>query len=139
MEKRPKVGVAVLIEKDGKILMGKRKTSHGEGSWCLPGGHVEFGEKLIDAAIRETKEEAGLDVSNLEIISVTDDVMYGKHYVTVTFKPSVVNGEPVLKKDEKFLDLDWFEVNNLPNPLFVATKNVLDNYLSKRIYGGGKK
>lgn len=138
MEERPKVGVAILIEKDGKILMGKRKTSHGEGTWCLPGGHVEFGEKLIDAAIRETKEETGLEVSNLEIISVTDDIAYGKHYVTIAFKALLINGEPILKQDEKFLELSWFDVNNLPEPLFVATRNLLNNYLSKRIYGGEK-
>jgi len=136
MEERPKIGVAVLIEKDGKILMGKRKYSHGKDSWCLPGGHVEFGEKLIDAAKRETKEETGIEVSGLELLSVTDDIMYGKHYVTVSFKASVVEGEPILKKDEKFLDMAWFEIDKLPEPLFTATRNVLDNYLSKKIYDG---
>ena len=138
MEERPKVGVAVLIEKDGKILMGKRKSSHGEGTWCLPGGHVEFGEKLIDAAIRETKEESGLKVSDLELISVTDDIMYGKHYVTIAFKASVINGEPALRQIEKFLELRWFDINDLPDPLFIAAKNVLNNYLSKKVYDGKK-
>ncbi len=42
--KRPKVGLGVLIFKDGKVLLGKRKGAHGEGTWCPPGGHLEFGE-----------------------------------------------------------------------------------------------
>ena len=44
MKKFPRVGIGVIIRKDNKILLGKRKNAHGEGSWCFPGGHLEFNE-----------------------------------------------------------------------------------------------
>jgi len=44
MNERPKVGVGVIIVKNNKILFGKRKNAHGEGSWSFPGGHLEFKE-----------------------------------------------------------------------------------------------
>jgi 8-oxo-dGTP diphosphatase len=136
-EERPKVGVAVMVEKSGKILMGKRKKAPGQGTWALPGGHVEFGERLIDAAAREIKEEAGLDVYDLELISVADDISYGKHFVSVTFKASAAKGEPSIKSVDEFSEMGWFGIEHLPDPVFDPLKNVLGNYLSKKVYGGG--
>jgi 8-oxo-dGTP diphosphatase len=57
----PKVAVAALAVKDGKILLVKRKYPPGAGKWSLPGGHVELGERLEEAVLRELKEETGMD------------------------------------------------------------------------------
>src|SRR3989339_718967 len=62
MKKMPKVGVAVIIIKNGKVLMHKRKNSHGDGTWSLPGGHLEFNESLEECAQRETFEETGMKI-----------------------------------------------------------------------------
>lgn len=63
MHKRPAVGVGVLIFNDKKqMLLGKRKGSHGAGTWCNPGGHLEFGESFEQCAIREVEEETGLKI-----------------------------------------------------------------------------
>ena len=59
-EKKPRVGIGVFVLKDGKFLLGKRKSSHGEGSWSFPGGHLEFNEELEDCTRREVMEEAGI-------------------------------------------------------------------------------
>ena len=64
-DQRPKVGVGVFVLKDGKILMGKRKGAHGEGSWSLPGGHLEFNESWDMCAVRETMEETGVTIKNI--------------------------------------------------------------------------
>ncbi|KAF6793786.1 Nudix hydrolase 1, partial [Colletotrichum musicola] len=54
----PRVGVAAIIQrKDGRVVVGKRQSSHGAGTWQLPGGHLEFGESFFDCAARETLEE----------------------------------------------------------------------------------
>ena len=50
-----------MIFREGKVLIGKRKSKLGKGEWGFPGGHLEHGETLIGCAIRETKEETGLD------------------------------------------------------------------------------
>ena len=41
-EQKPRVGIGVMIFKDGKVLLGKRKASHGEGEWASPGGHLDY-------------------------------------------------------------------------------------------------
>lgn len=61
-DKRPKVGLSVIIRRKSKVLLGKRKNSHGAGTWCFPGGHLEYKESL-----RELKEETGdIEVENLK-------------------------------------------------------------------------
>lgn len=62
----PQVGVGVLILRDGKVLLGRRKGSHGAGCWSAPGGHLEFGEAVEDCALREALEETGLALSDMQ-------------------------------------------------------------------------
>jgi 8-oxo-dGTP diphosphatase len=66
---RPKVGVAVIVVKDTRILLGKRVNSHGSGTWQFPGGHLEFGEPIEDCAKRELFEETIFSERNKSIIS----------------------------------------------------------------------
>jgi len=136
MNDKPKVGIGVLIIRDGKVLLGKRKGGLASGTWALPGGKLDFDERLEDCAKREIKEEMGMKVDGLELISVSNDIMYNEHYVTLGFKASIASGNPVLKEPEKCEIWEWFDINNLPKPLFVATRSVIENYLSKRIYKG---
>ena len=81
-DNRPKVGVAAIVKKDGKVLLGKRKDIHGDGTWCFPGGHLEFGEEIKECAKRETEEEAGIQIKNLRIVNFTNDIFKDKHYIT---------------------------------------------------------
>jgi 8-oxo-dGTP diphosphatase len=59
---RPRVGIGVIILKNGRVLLGKRKSSHGTGTWHFPGGHLEFGESLEDCSRREVLEETGMKI-----------------------------------------------------------------------------
>ncbi len=59
-ENKPKVGVGVMILKDGKVLLGKRKGSHGQGEYAFPGGHLEHMESFADCAKREVADTSGL-------------------------------------------------------------------------------
>ncbi|OGK15480.1 DNA mismatch repair protein MutT, partial [Candidatus Roizmanbacteria bacterium RIFCSPHIGHO2_01_FULL_39_12b] len=85
MENRPKVGVGVLVVKDGKTLFGKRKNAHGDGLWCFPGGHLELNESWEECAVRETMEETGLKIKNVRFATATNDIfpVEGKHYITI--------------------------------------------------------
>ena len=56
-EKRPYIGVAVIVVREGRVLLGKRKNAHGAGTWQFPGGHLEYGESIEDCARRELFEE----------------------------------------------------------------------------------
>src|SRR5687768_5483137 len=79
----PRVGVACLVTRSGRLLLLKRQRSHGSGSWSPPGGHLDFGETLEACAIRETLEETGLHVADPEFFAITNDIFAsdGKHYV----------------------------------------------------------
>jgi 8-oxo-dGTP diphosphatase len=61
-----RVGVGVIIERDGKILLGLRKSEHGEGRWGFVGGHLEHGESPEDCVRREAREEIGAELENLK-------------------------------------------------------------------------
>jgi 8-oxo-dGTP diphosphatase len=64
-DSRPKVGVGVMVLKNGKVLIGKRKGAHGAGEWAWPGGHLEYMESFEDCARREVMEETGIEIHNI--------------------------------------------------------------------------
>jgi 8-oxo-dGTP diphosphatase len=80
---RTKVGVGIILTKDGTTLMGKRKGSHGGGRWAPPGGHLEFGETVDTCVRRELAEETGLVPLSQKQWSWTNDIMEARHYVTL--------------------------------------------------------
>ena len=127
MDKRPKVGLGVIIVKNGQVLFGQRLGAHGEGTWCPPGGHLEFGESFEECAKREVKEEAGLDVDNLAFITATNDVHIneGKHYVTIYMQAQYSGGEPKIMEPDKMVKWAWFDWDKLPEPLFLPIQNLI--------------
>lgn len=127
MENMPKIGVGVIIIKENKILLGKRKNAHGEGSWCPPGGHLEFNEEIEECAIREVKEETGISIKNIRKSIFTNDIFEKeeKHYVSLFIISDFDYGEVKVMEPEKFEQWEWFEWNNLPEPLFLPIENLL--------------
>ena len=95
MEKRPQVGIGVMVVKDNKVLLGKRKNSHGDGTWCFPGGHLEYKESWEECARRETLEETDLKIKNLKFGIATNDIFEkeDKHYITI-----IITSEYEIKK-----------------------------------------
>ncbi|MDP2692037.1 MAG: NUDIX hydrolase [bacterium] len=127
MKERPQVGLAVFVIKDKKILMHKRKNAHGDGTWSLPGGHLEFCEGLEDCALRETFEESGVKIKNLKFAEITNDIFESenKHYVTIFMIAEHDSGKPMVMEPEKCERWEWFEWENMPSPLFLPIKNLL--------------
>ena len=73
-QQRPKVGIGVLVIKDGKILVGKRKGAHGEGQYAWPGGHMEYMESFEQCAKREVMEETGIEIENVRFLRLMNFV-----------------------------------------------------------------
>lgn len=126
-EKRPKVGVATFVLKDGKVLMLRRKGAHGPGSWGAPGGHLEFGESIEEGGRREILEETGIHVKNFRLGPYTNDVFEkeDKHYITI-FAIADYDSEQVDIKEFDYIDkLEWFEWSNLPENLFLPIQTLV--------------
>lgn len=120
MTDRPKVGVAVLVWRDGKIIVYKRRGSHGHDTWCMPGGNLEFGESWEACAKREVMEEVGVVIDNVRFCAVTNDIFKkeSKHYVTIYMEADWAANEPESKEPEKVIGVEWRALNDLPAPLF---------------------
>lgn len=126
-DKRPKVGVAVIILKDGKVLMQRRQGTHGAGTWSFPGGHLEFGESFEDCAHRETLEEVGIIIKNLKLMHVTNDLVNdeGTHYITVFMLADYSSGEPRVCEPDKSDACEWVDWDCMPRPLFFPIVNLM--------------
>ena len=116
----PRVGVAVLVVRQGRVLIGRRKGAHGEGTWALPGGHLAFGESLEDGARRELLEETGLHALALQPGPCTSDVFEreGRHFVTVFVVATTDEAEARVCEPDKCDGWQWCDWSALPTPLF---------------------
>ena len=127
---RPKVGVSVVLKYNDEVLVGRRKGSHGDGTWAFPGGHLEFGEDPITCAQRELLEETDIDVSNLKPVlnGYTNDVFEKekKHYITLYVEYKLDEKlEAKIMEPNKCYEWKWFNISNIPNPHFIPLKNYL--------------
>jgi len=124
---RPAVGVGMHIQKDGAWLLMYKKSKHGMNTWSAPGGHLEHGESWEECGRREALEEVGLDVGAVRFGGVTNDIYEsGKHYVTVHLVAEWKGGEPQSLEPEKCEKMGWFRPDELPEPLFLSTRNFLE-------------
>jgi 8-oxo-dGTP diphosphatase len=134
-EKQPRVGVGVMIFKDNKILLGKRKGSHGPGEWAFPGGHLDYMETFEECVIRETKEESGLEIKNIQFVVLKNTHLYApKHYVHIGMVAEWKSGEAQILEPNKCQEWKWFALDSLPHPLFEPCKWTLDSYKTGQHY-----
>lgn len=127
-QKIPKVGIGVMIFKNGKVLMGKRKSSHGAGEYASPGGHLEFGESFEEGARRETREETGIEIENIKFRFLANLISYaGKHYVHIQLIADWKSGKPKVLEPEKCEGWDWYDLDDLPQPTFKTYDLLLES------------
>ncbi len=124
---RPKVGVGVIVWRDGEVLMQERIGAHGAGTWSFPGGHLEFGEDICACAARETREEVGVEIKNPRIVAVTNDVSPSeqKHYITIFVLAEHASGEVRVMEPDRARRVSWHAFDDMPRPLFLPIENLL--------------
>lgn len=122
------IGVGVIVEKDGRVLLGKRMGSHGAGEWGLPGGHLDPGEEVEVCAVREVAEETGLAVSGISREGFSETIYPDKQrqYVTLFVKAETFSGEPQNCEPDKCEEWRWCDPENLPLPLFAPLQSFLE-------------
>ena len=113
------IGINIFVVRNKKLLLGKRKNVYGAKTWGLPGGHLEYGEGMKEAAARELKEEVGLEASELSFAGLINDVREDEHYLQVGFSAKDTgNKDPILKEPERCYEWKWFDLDNLPQEIF---------------------
>ena len=123
------VGLSVMIVKDGKILLGKRKSSHGTGEFAFPGGHIEYMESFEGCIFREVQEETALEIKNIRFLHIANVKEYfPKHYVHLSFVADWAGGEWKVLEPEKCESWGWYEFDNLPSPLFATVQMTVQSY-----------
>ncbi|MFZ2555374.1 MAG: NUDIX domain-containing protein [Minisyncoccia bacterium] len=124
---RPRVGVGVMIFKDGKVLIGKRKADLGNGEWAWPGGHLEHMESILECAKRETREETGVEIENVRFLRLVNMTDYApKHYIDIGLIADWKSGEPQILEPDKVERWEWRNLDDLPEPLFAAEPYYLE-------------
>jgi len=118
-----------MVLKDGKVLLGKRNGSHGAGEYAWPGGHFEYMESFEDCAKREVMEETGMEIQNVRFLRLMNLKMYApKHYVDIGLIAEWKSGEPEVKEPEKCEGWTWYDLDQLPQPLFATIPSFIEAY-----------
>jgi 8-oxo-dGTP diphosphatase len=131
-ERRPIAGVGAVVIRDGSLLLVKRGRGANEGLWAVPGGKVEYGERLREAAAREILEETGLVVSVGDVAWVGEALGPGTppawHFALVDFYATVIGGELVVGDDAA--DAEWVPLGDVlerpVTPTMVDLMQVID-------------
>jgi ADP-ribose pyrophosphatase YjhB (NUDIX family) len=119
------LGVKVVVENNGKVLMGRISYAHKK--WIFPGGGVEKGETFLQAASRELEEEMGIKSKNLvEMGEYTSDRNFKKNIVKCFY----LNTDSSLVKIDNFeiTESGWYEIGNLPNDCSPSVLKILEIY-----------
>ena len=109
-----KPAASVLIIKDNKVLLGRRAQEPLKGQLDIIGGFMEYGEDPKVAALREVKEETGLDVKIIDLLGIYTDT-YGKKgeaTLNIHYIGEIISGEP--KPQDDISELEWFEIDKVP-------------------------
>ena len=130
MYKQPGLAVDIIIVVDSKIILIKRKNP--PYGWALPGGFVELGESVEHTAVRESKEETGLDLVNLKQFHVYSDPQRDPrgHTISVVFS---AKGIGIAKAADDAADIKLYALDNLPKELAFDHRQILEDYRKKLI------
>lgn len=122
----------IVIERDGAVVLVRRRWP--PLGWALPGGFVDVGETVEAAAVREAKEETGLDVRLLALLNVYSDPARDarRHTLSVVYT-AVAEGEP--QGGDDAAEARWFPLDALPSPLVFDHAAILDDYRRFRASG----
>lgn len=129
----PKVAVGTIITAtDGKVVLVRRAIEPGYGLWVFPGGYVDRGEAVTVAAVREAREEAGLDVRLEGLINIYSYA--GATLVIIVYSATIIGGQ--LCTDDESLEIRLFSPSEIPWDAlaFRSTRDALRDFLAGRVH-----
>jgi 8-oxo-dGTP diphosphatase len=129
-----KIGCELFILRGDSILLGQRKDCYGDGDWGLPGGHLEYGETLIECARREVREELGIEAISLRPIVITDNLNYRGQYVHISFLVEKFSGEIRYMEPQLCYEWRFFKPDVLPRNIFMPHYKIIKAYRENKLY-----
>ena len=133
----PVVGVGVLVWRDGEVLLIRRGKPPREGQWSLPGGRQELGETVREAAVREVREEAGIEIELGNLVDVVDAIGRGPngdvthHYTLLDFDADWTAGE--VRAGSDAADAMWIDLAGaLERVTWQETKRIIELSVARR-------
>jgi 8-oxo-dGTP diphosphatase len=130
--KIPKITVDGIVKKEDEIVLIKRKNNPFKNSWALPGGYIEYNERIEDAVVREVFEETGLITEIINLIGVYSDPNRDPrgHTISIIYELKIIKGK--LESGDDASDVKFFNLNKIPDNLSFDHKKIIKDY-SRRI------
>lgn len=129
----PKLVIVVVVEYEGKLLLGLRNIDPGKGLWSFVSGYVDRGEKVEEAAIREVKEETNLDVQLDKLLGIYSQ--NGNPHVVIGYRASAVNNDisKMAGQPDEVSELAFFTGEEMPDLAFPMDKLILHDWFDMRL------
>jgi ADP-ribose pyrophosphatase YjhB (NUDIX family) len=129
-------GVGVLVVRDGNVLLGRRLSPHGYGTWSCPGGKPHAGETTVDCALRELAEETGLKARGPRVVfEVVDGFPESRLVYRTRFVEVDAVGSPSVCEPDKTEGWQWHPWSSLPAPLFAPVASLADARARGLVHG----
>lgn len=124
----PKLAVAVIVIDGKKILLNKRDIEPQRGLWSFPSGYVDVGESVEEAAVRETREETGLEVRLDGLVGVYSH--RERPVVLIVYAGTVIGGELIIGNEVQ--DIGFFDLHDLPELAFAHDQDIIHDALQRK-------
>ncbi len=129
--------VYLVLIKEGQVLLSRRfQTGYEDGNYSMPAGHLDGGETLTEAMVREAKEEVDVVVKreDLELRHAMHRKASNHERVDFFFTAKNWQGEPKIMEPNKCDDLKWFPMNDLPQNIIPCVRQAIESILSDKFY-----
>jgi 8-oxo-dGTP diphosphatase len=128
------VGVQCFVLSESRLLLGLRTGGFGAGTWGLPGGHLEQGETILQAAARELEEESGIRAGKLSIAAIGDPILENNYHLQIGVLVETWTGSPALTAPAEIGRWEFFPPDRLPSPLLVSSAYIIEKYTRGALY-----
>lgn len=131
----PYPAVSVLVIQNEEVLLGKRQGEPGKGKWALPSGYIEYEDDFLSTAIKEVREETGLNIELLSILNVQSAFLAPEyHFLGIYLLAQPAGG--TLKAGDDLEDVKWFPlIDSLPEMAFSSDIDLIHAHIRGHIGG----